>query len=50
MNDYGRIVACGAISAYNDPLKAHGLKNYVNVISKRLTYQGFIVLDYLHKS
>ena len=50
MNDFGRIVACGAISAYNNPEASHGLKNYTNVITKRLAYQGFIVLDYLHRT
>ena len=49
MNDFGRIVGCGAISGYLDPKNVHGLKNYFNVITKRLTFKGFIVIDFNHK-
>jgi len=43
MNNFGRIIACGAISAYGGNVTP--IKNYMNVIGRRLDYQGFIVLD-----
>ncbi|KAL1847521.1 hypothetical protein VTK73DRAFT_10340 [Phialemonium thermophilum] len=46
MNDHGRIVACGMISQYNVPNdKRYGVKNLMQVVAKRLTFQGFIVGD-----
>lgn len=46
MNDFGRIVACGMISQYNNPPdKTYGVKNLMNVVAKRLKMQGFIVGD-----
>ncbi|KAJ3715055.1 NAD(P)-binding protein [Lentinula raphanica] len=44
----GRIAACGAISAYNDPSQTV-LTNWSEVILNRLTVQGFIVIDYYHR-
>lgn len=40
-------VASGMISQYNisDPKKRYGVQNLMNVVSKRLKMQGFIVLD-----
>ncbi|KAI4166035.1 MAG: hypothetical protein LQ342_000466 [Letrouitia transgressa] len=47
MNNYGRIVCSGMISQYNidSPEKRYGVPNLMNVVSKRLKMQGFIVLD-----
>ncbi len=47
MKDFGRIIACGAISTYNNgkDTTPYGLKNYSAVVRKRLRYQGFIVYD-----
>jgi len=46
MNDYGRIVACGMISDYGTSLeKRYGVRNLVDVVTKRLTMRGFIVTD-----
>jgi NADPH-dependent curcumin reductase CurA len=45
MNLHGRIAICGAISQYNGP-DAHGIRNLSLLISKRLTMQGFLVLDH----
>ena len=46
MNDFGRIVACGMISQYNNkPEEAYPIKNLMNVVAKRLTMRGFIVSD-----
>ncbi|KAF9166422.1 hypothetical protein DFQ26_007908 [Actinomortierella ambigua] len=40
MNTHGRIIACGMISQYNTTEK-YGVKNLLQVITKRLTMQGF---------
>jgi NADPH-dependent curcumin reductase CurA len=47
MKDFGRVIACGGISQYNNKSKedAYGLKNYLHVVRKRLRWQGFIVFD-----
>jgi len=45
MNLHGRIAVCGAISQYNEP-DATGIRNLSLLISKRLTLQGFLVLDH----
>ena len=47
---YGRVVACGSISGYNDMNSGTVLKNYFEVISNRLTISGFIVVDALPKA
>ncbi|PYH78931.1 NADP-dependent leukotriene B4 12-hydroxydehydrogenase [Aspergillus uvarum CBS 121591] len=43
-----RFVICGAISQYNVE-KPQGPKNYLMVISQRITMRGFIVFDYADK-
>ncbi|MEV8512457.1 NADP-dependent oxidoreductase [Dactylosporangium sp. NPDC051484] len=45
MNVHGRIAVCGAISQYNTP-DSTGIRNLSLLISKRLTMQGFLVLDH----
>eukprot|EP00667_Euglena_gracilis_P017615 EG_transcript_18606 len=45
MNDYGRVIACGAISQYDTPPeKKYGVKNLFHVIGKRLLVQGFLAI------
>lgn len=46
MNIHGRIIVCGMISQYNLDKPAHGPANLIQIISKRLLVQGFIVSDY----
>jgi NADPH-dependent curcumin reductase CurA len=41
----GRVVLCGAISSYNDHHKPPGPANYLNLISRRASMQGFISWD-----
>eukprot|EP01059_Diplonema_ambulator_P036827 TRINITY_DN940_c0_g1_i1.p2 TRINITY_DN940_c0_g1~~TRINITY_DN940_c0_g1_i1.p2 ORF type:complete len:341 (+),score=130.95 TRINITY_DN940_c0_g1_i1:52-1074(+) len=44
MNTHSRIIACGAISQYNLPhSERYGIKNTFNIITKCITFQGFIV-------
>ena len=47
MRNHGRIVMCGAISAYNAPTP--GPKNLHQIIIRRLRMQGLLVADHLHR-
>ncbi|KAG8761787.1 hypothetical protein FRC12_009334 [Ceratobasidium sp. 428] len=40
-NDFARIIVCGAIAAYNGG-EPYGIKNASQILTKRLTVQGFI--------
>lgn len=46
INDFARVVLCGAISRYNDVKSDKGLRNTGMLIVRRGKMQGFIVLDY----
>lgn len=46
INTYGRIPACGAISAYNDNEPALGLSLLPLVVYKFLTIRGFLIADF----
>lgn len=46
---HGRVVACGAISGYNDR-GAVAIHNWFEIISNRLTVRGFIVTDHLERA
>ena len=46
MRMYGRIVACGSISRYNDLEPAAGPRNLFMVVTKRLRMQGYIISDH----
>ncbi|KIW35377.1 uncharacterized protein PV07_02075 [Cladophialophora immunda] len=47
MKEFGRIVACGSISTYNNAKDTtpYGVKNYGAMVRKRLRWQGFLVFD-----
>ncbi len=46
LRDFGRIVACGMISRYNDAAPAPGPSNLFLVVTRRLLLQGFIITDH----
>ena len=43
---YARVVICGAISQYNNTTPIKGPSNYLNLLVKRATMQGMVVMDY----
>lgn len=46
---HGRIIACGAISGYNEETPRIGPSNLFTMITKRLTMKGMIVSDWLDR-
>ncbi len=49
MRPHGRIVACGAVSGYNDDTLTPGPRNMFLFTSKRLTMKGFMLADWLDR-
>lgn len=48
MNDHGRVALCGMISQYGKDDRANlGPANFINVLTRRITVQGFIIIDYI---
>jgi NADPH-dependent curcumin reductase CurA len=46
LRTYGRVVACGSISRYNDAEPTPGPRNMFMVVTKRLRLQGYIISDH----
>jgi NADPH-dependent curcumin reductase CurA len=49
LRPHGRIIGCGSISRYNETAPSPGPTNLMNIVTKRLTWKGFIVSDFLHQ-
>jgi NADPH-dependent curcumin reductase CurA len=49
LRPFGRVVACGAISRYNDEGPQPGPRNLALVVTNRLRIEGFIILDHQHR-
>jgi NADPH-dependent curcumin reductase CurA len=49
LRDHGRVIACGAISRYNDEGPQPGPRNLGLVVTKRLRVEGFIVIDHFDR-
>ncbi|HVC86328.1 MAG TPA: NADP-dependent oxidoreductase [Gaiellaceae bacterium] len=49
LRPFGRVIACGAISRYNDERPEPGPPNLTFMVSKRLRLQGFIVSDHFDR-
>ena len=47
INVGARVPLCGMISAYNDSEPQPGPKNMINILIKRATLKGYIVIDYM---
>ncbi|KAH7545647.1 hypothetical protein FEM48_Zijuj01G0115500 [Ziziphus jujuba var. spinosa] len=48
MRQFGRIAVCGMISQYNID-EEEGVRNLMQLVSKRVRMEGFNCLDHLHK-
>jgi NADPH-dependent curcumin reductase CurA len=49
LRTYGRVVACGSISRYNDEQPTPGPRNMFMVVTKRLRIQGYIITDHYER-
>ncbi|QND52637.1 NADP-dependent oxidoreductase [Phyllobacterium sp. 628] len=50
MNNHGRIACCGAVSQYDGSPSASGPRGVPGlIVVKRLTVQGFVVMDYFNQ-
>jgi NADPH-dependent curcumin reductase len=49
INEKARIVLCGAISSYNSGREPYRIKNYMRLIIKKASMEGFVVIDYVKK-
>ena len=47
--NHARFIECGMISQYNEQ-DAHGIRNLMSVVGKRIKMQGFIVGDYMSEA
>ena len=47
---HGRVVICGAISAYNDVSASEGPRNYLKLLIMRGRMEGFVVVDYMPRA
>lgn len=50
MAQKGRIALCGGISAYNEKELPPGPRNYMQLVIRRCTMEGFLLLDYFSRA
>lgn len=50
MNNFSRMPLCGLISSYNAAKAVPGPYNFAQILMKRITVRGFIVLDYFERA
>jgi hypothetical protein len=50
LNNHARIALCGLIDGYNSTERPPGPRNFGMLLAKRVTVQGFIVLDYMDRA
>jgi NADPH-dependent curcumin reductase CurA len=50
LRPFGRVIACGSISRYNDERPEPGPRNLAYIVTKRLRVQGFIVMDHADRN
>jgi NADPH-dependent curcumin reductase CurA len=50
INNFARIILCGAISQYDSETPSPGPANIINAISRRALLQGFIILDHMDRA
>jgi NADPH-dependent curcumin reductase CurA len=48
-NTYARFALCGSISTYNDVEPTPGPRNMFQLVGKRITMRGFIILDHFDR-
>jgi len=46
MKPFGRIAVCGMIGAYNAPGGSGHVQNLVEIIARRITMTGFLLMDF----
>jgi NADPH-dependent curcumin reductase CurA len=49
LHEHGRVALCGSISAYNATEAQPGPRNMFQLVTKRLSLRGFIVLDHIER-
>ena len=49
LRTHGRIIACGSISSYNDEKPQPGPTNLMNIVTKRLTMKGMMLMDWMDR-
>jgi len=47
--EHGRIVLCGAISGYNNDQPEPGPRNLMNLVTRRVRMEGFVMIDYMDR-
>lgn len=50
LNNFARIPLCGLISMYNATERVPGPYNFVNLLTRRVRLQGFVVIDYMSRA